>query len=288
MKMTNLLKRSPIYLLAYAICSNYAFADVYQQQAALNYHTWSNKDAEQNTRQSSVSAAFDYYFAPIFVSGPVTQHGYMQKVSQVGVKIDRDLANDTQSLNAKALSICLYPPGSSMYWDFNIADNKFENNNTNGSVTVGEARLGYFVSRKLSVGLHLSQARDHNPDAIDIEQYYRLARNDKGVFMKKIIRSGSNLFTLFETTLNRGEFYLSQNLNYQSGEFKFAVYPGRNKEFLFDFKQLRIENQETRNYAAFSNTYFFSKNNGLEIKWSKQDGTVQNESAIMLGWKLRH
>jgi hypothetical protein len=65
-----------------------ASAEVYQKQVELNYQT-SNSDSEQSSRQTGVSAKFDYYFAPIFVTGPTTQHGYMQKVSQIGFETNR-------------------------------------------------------------------------------------------------------------------------------------------------------------------------------------------------------
>jgi hypothetical protein len=150
--------------------------------------------------------------------------------------------------------------------------------------------MGWMLARKLSIGVQLSRSNLHNPDAIDSEQLYNLGTNDKGIFVKKIVRSGAKAFSLIETSYNSGSLEeLNQDVSYKSADFRFAIYPGRNKEFSFYFKQLRIEDQNSRNYAALSHTNFLNKNNGLEIKLSRQDNAAQqSETAVMLGWKIRH
>ena len=268
-----------------------AHASKYGSEAGINYLSTATTLSDQHFRRAQLSADYTVNFAPTFVSGPVTQHAYSQKVSQLTIKTDHVISssNDEESsVSGNALSLNLYPPGHSYYFQVDYADNTINASSRQQRLKQTSLGMGFFTSGKFSYGVRASDA--NTGSFTDIDQIYQYAGRARGVFVKNIVRSLQNTYLMYTFSLSTGRFDLSNTLalDYRQGSTEFALYPNKSEEWALSYTQYRIEDEpEKRDESLLSYTNYISKNNGLIVKLKRDQSYNSELRSISLGWKIR-
>ena len=271
----------------------------YSQEAGINYSSSTtssstNNSTGSNDHSAAISADFTFNFAPTFVSGPVTQHAYVQKISQFTLKSNHNLSDngDSSNFNSNELSLSLFPPGHSFYLDLALSsDAVTPSDGTVEKLNRVQGSFALFTSGKLSFGLQTTEANNSN---YAIENLYRYAGNTRGLFVKNVIRAASNYYFMFEATLHGGSYDISDNeiRKFRDGRLLMALYPDRQQEWAMDYQQFRIDasasqSEQRADTRILSYTNFFNKNNGLVLKAQFDRSPGDDQRQLALGWKFR-
>jgi len=271
---------------------NAANASNYRQEAGILYSAGNLTGNTSEDRISGISANFTYFFAPAFISGPITQHAYSQKISQLRLESDYSLPSDQPAgsfSKSHSFAITLFPPGHSYFMDLSF-------DNTTVALDQGQVKdikqgtliWGSFLSKKLSWGVRLKNAI--TPMDGYNKELFPLAGKARGLFVKNILRSNRNYYFRYEVDfdLRRIDDINGTHNDYQYSHIALAVYPDRSQEWAINSHWY----QGDKNVGSFgaqqlSYTNYFNKNNGLTILYQTNRGSVLDQRSVALGWKFR-
>jgi len=264
-------------------------ASDYNQEAGINYS--SNSNSQYNDHSAAISADFTYNFAPTFITGPVTQHAYWQKISQFKLKSDRRVSDSRAGSNNRSneLALCLFPPGRAMYMNLAVRQNVIATAPGETDQTLQtELNLGVFSSRKLSYGIHVGNS---NSRAMEFsESLFRDNADSRGIFIKNIMRSNLNYYLLYLLNINKGRFDQPDNTTQEfiDARIHLALYPDRRQEWALVYHQYQFDNVTSKaDTRLLSYTNYFNKVNGIVIQLEANRNTLEEQRRLSLGWKIR-
>lgn len=262
----------------------------YNQEAGINVSSHDINSIEANDRSQTISAEFAYNFAPVFISGPVTQHAYVQKISRFEFKANYPFSDNHVGNNSRnnQVTLTLFPPGRPYYMDASFAKS---------AVTLADGQMDMVNHDVLSFGLFSSRLRSYGVTIRNTRAQSVFTRSgmfplgkSRGAFVKDISRIGLDVSVMYRLDLNFGHFEASNGnaQQYQDAGLNLALYPDRRQEWALGYRRYRIEDsRDTTDSRLLSYTNYFNKYNGLALTVKADRSSAQDQHSVSIGWKFR-